>query len=684
MILHRDYETRSACDLRKCGVHRYAEDPTTDVIVAVFIVEDEDGKFSEPIIWYPGEPPPPYVYQAADEWIVAGHNSAFEQALDRGVLGPRYGFPIIPDEQVDCTLARCAIMGVPLALGQACAALKLRHRKDDAGHRLMMKMCKPKTHEPLTWHETPEQIKRLTEYCVADVYAEIGLGKALFPMSDNERLVWQLDQRMNNRGVQVDLDFVNVALGVVEQTIDRHNAEIRELTNGAVTKVTEVAKIKNWLQFDHGVELRIDAKIRRSGDEYEAEVIDKEAIEDLLEGLDEPLPAAARRVLEIRLAAGKSSVKKLQKFELQACSDGRTRGNLQYHGAQPGRWSGRGIQLQNVIRAGIKKEEGGYEEVAHALAELDVDLIELTYGNPIDLVSRMLRGLVIAAPGHKLIFGDYSNVEARACVWSARQKDQVELFANDGKIYETMGAAIFGLTVEEVIDGHKTGKNKLPRFIGKESVLGCGYGMGPAKFKAAVKKKSRIILPDEIAEKGVYGWREVNHRVVDYWRELENAARRAILKPGDVFQAGPFAYRRRGAWLQCRLPSGRIIWYCRPSIGPHVKDLADGKTEVRHDVIHYWTQNSVTKRWEKTITWGGKLLQNCIEGLCRDFLAGAKLKLDAMGYTIVLSVHDEAIAEVPEDFGSVKEFLSVMTELPSWGRGFPLKAEGNEGWRYAK
>jgi DNA polymerase bacteriophage-type len=240
-----------------------------------------------------------------------------------------------------------------------------------------------------------------------------------------------------------------------------------------------------------------------------------------------------------------------------------------------------------------------------------------------------------------------------------------------------MGASIFGLSVDEVIEGHNKKTNLMPRFVGKESVLGCGYGMGPAKFKAAIKKKSRIILPDEIAEKGVRGWREKNYRVVEFWRELERAARNAIEAPGKIFTAGPFAYRKRGMWLQCRLPSGRIIWYCRPSIGPKA-DKPD------QHAIHYWTLDGITKQWCKTSTWGGKLLQNAIEGLCRDFLAGAKLQLDARGYTIVLSVHDEAIAEVPEDFGSVSEFLSVMTALPEWGTGFPLKAEGSEGRRYAK
>jgi DNA polymerase bacteriophage-type len=385
MILHRDYETRSTCDLRKCGVHRYAEDPTTDVIVAVFIPETAAGAFGDPVIWRPGAPVPEIVRIAAAEgWTFVGHNAAFEQAIDREIMGPRYGFPIIPDMQIDCTLARCATMGLPLALGQACAALKLHYQKDNAGRRQMMKMCKPrkprKGEAPgLYWHESPEEIARLTQYCVADVRAEIALGKVLFPMSESEKQVWRLDQRMNNRGVQIDLEFVDVATNVVNATLARLNKEIAEVSGGAVTAATQVERIKDFCKA-HGVALRVDTKTRRNGEEYETETIDKEAIEDLLDG---ELPAAVRRVLEIRLAAGKSSVKKLEKFKLQACFDGRARGNLQYHGAQPGRWSGRGIQLQNVIRAGTSEKEGGWDSVAGALAELDDnELLELVYGKP--------------------------------------------------------------------------------------------------------------------------------------------------------------------------------------------------------------------------------------------------------------------------------------------------------------
>jgi len=448
----------------------------------------------------------------------------------------------------------------------------------------------------------------------------------------------------------------------------------------------------------YGVVLKVVTKTRTSGEEYETEAADKEAIEDLLEG---DLPPNVRRALQIRLEAAKASVKKLERFEAYAGSDGRARGNVQYHAAAPGRWAGRGIQLQNMVRAGITKDEGGWESVCQDLKELDSDTFELMYGPPLGVISRMLRGAVVAAPGNVLYYGDYSNVEARGCAWAAGQDDAVALFASGGKIYEEMGAYICGLSVEEVIEGHVSGKNKLPRFIGKDTILGCGYGMGAAKFKAQAKKKAGVIIPDDLAARGVSGWRERHGRIVAYWKELENAAKAAISDPGQVYSAGQaisdtgqvyssghVSFRKRGAWLQCRLPSGRILWYRRPTIEPKTEDLeaVDNPRDVPEYrwAIHYWTVHPYTKQWCRVSTWGGKLLQNIIEGICRDFLAGAMLRLDAAGYSMILSVHAEAIAETDKDFGSVAEFKKLMTIVPPWAEGFPLKAEAGSGTRYAK
>jgi DNA polymerase len=305
------------------------------------------------------------------------------------------------------------------------------------------------------------------------------------------------------------------------------------------------------------------------------------------------------------------------------------------------------------------------------MREYDDDTFELIWGSPFDVLSRMMRGAVIAKPGHKLYYGDYASVEARGCVWAAGQADAVALFARDGKIYEETAAKIFGVPVGAV--------TKEQRFIGKGTVLGCGYGMGPAKFAATCKKQGRLYVSPELASQAVHGWREANWRVVKLWRELDDAAREAVEDPGTIYEAGLFAFRVEGKWLQCRLPSGRLLWYHRPVM--RWTEGANGKKSLK---LHYWGVQTETKQWAIETTWGGKLLENCIQGICRDFLAGALLRLERAGYTPVLSVHDEVIAETPEDFGSVEEFLRLTTELPEWAGGFPLKAEGGSGVRYAK
>lgn len=700
--LHRDYETRSAADLKKVGAHVYAEHPTTDVIVACFAFDDE-----EPFDWYPGQPVPARVVNYINSGgRVCGHNAAFEAAIDREIMGPRYGFPVPDPEQLDCTLARSAIQAIPQSLDGACMALGLPFRKDQEGHRLMLRMCKPrKVHDDGTieWWTDPERIARLALYCRTDIRAERALGKALRPMTPEERKVWLLDWRMNNRGVLIDRAFVNAAEGFAIEAGKRLDASMRYVTGGAVKTASNIDALKEWAR-GQGVEFRVETKTRRNGEEYEAESADKEALEDLLANSDDLTPLA-RRAFEIRLDAGKTSVKKLVKFRACAGRDGRSRGNVQYHAAGPGRWAGRNIQLQNLPRRGLtdglprevvkllRDGDGPWETALRDMQELELDSFEMVWGPALDVLSRMLRGAVIAAPGNKLLFADYSQVEARGCVWAAKQQDQVELFAKGGKIYETMAASIFGLTVEEVIEKHETKSDILLRFLGKETVLGCGYGMGPEAFARNCKKKGKVILPPGIAEQAVYGWRDQNPKVVNYWRELEDAAKAAIEHPGRVYTAGPFAFRTIGNWLQMRLPIGRVLWYRRPTIEPTTQDLeawaesgADDGVPPRYRwKIHYWGVNSLTKRWQKESTWGGKILENGVQGMCRDFLAQAKLRLEAAGYPPILSVHDEAISEVPDDNRYTEaEYLRIMTEPQPWAAGFPLKAESGSGYRYAK
>jgi DNA polymerase len=681
--VHRDIETRSEVDLKKVGVHVYAEDPSTRIMAAAWIVEWERGKCSDPIIWhgnmddYAASPPMPATVAMLieDGCRVTGHNAAFEAAIDTLHAGPVLGWPVPKLEQLDCTMVRAAVQALPLDLDGLCKVLNLAVEKDSAGSRLMMQMCKPraphKDEDPngVYWHYDAEKLDRLTKYCVTDVLAEIGVDHILRPLQPQEVNVWRLDQVMNNRGVEVDIGFVHRAQGFADRTLARANKKMAAITGGAVEKVSQLARLKDWVKAQ-GIELKTITKTRRNGEEYETEAADKEAILELLCKPD--LPEGVKDALELRLDAGKSSLAKLGKFAGYA-PRGRARGNLQFHAAATGRWGGRGIQLQNLVRSTIPEGEGGWDQAWEDMQQYGDDTLEMIWGSPFATLAKMMRGAVIAKPDHKLYFGDYSSVEARGCVWAAEETEIINLFARGGKVYEETAAFIFGIPVEDV--------TKQQRFLGKNTVLGRGYGMGATKFQATCKKQG-VLIPIETAEKAVRGWRELNPKVCDFWRALEAACKEAILNPGEVFSAGPFKYCKppKQKWLQCRLPSGRVLWYARPFF----KDVENPKTKKRSRQIAHWGVNSYTKQWAVETTWGGKLLENCIQGMCRDFLASALLRLEAAGYHPVLSVHDEAISETPEDFGSVEEFLRLMTIIPAWGEGFPLKAEGGSGTRYAK
>jgi DNA polymerase len=512
-VVHRDYECRSTVDLKKVGHHVYAADPSTEILVAVWIIEYERDKFSEPIIWHAGDLFSVKVRELIEAGAtVTGHNAAFEAAIDAYLAGPRLGWPVPKLSQLDCTLARAAVQALPLDLDRLGQALRLMVQKDKEGHRLMRQMCKPrvphKGEDPngVYWHFDADKLARLTEYCITDVRTEIEADHALRPLQDQERVVWLLDQIMNNRGVQIDREFVDCAETLISRALERANARMRAVTYGAVNKVSQISRLIKFAK-EHGVELETVEKTRRNGEAYEAERADKEALGDLLtpvvadeseEGQDDPQgalplvpgksnlewregdPPSVRAAFELRLEAGKSSLAKLTKFKSQA-PDGRARGNLQYHGAAPGRWAGRGVQMQNLVRRGIT-ELGGWEQAYRDMQELDDDTFELVWGAPFDVVSRMMRGAVIAAPGLKLYFGDYASVEARGCVWAAGQQDIVELFARDGKIYEETAAKIFGVAVEDV--------TKEQRFLGKGAVLGCVMAWAHRGFRRRARSKA--------------------------------------------------------------------------------------------------------------------------------------------------------------------------------------------------
>jgi DNA polymerase bacteriophage-type len=660
--VYLDLETRSTVDLRRSGVYPYAKHHTTEVLLASFAVGD--GAVRTVII--KGQHRANYAFfthtlTGADR--IVAHNAAFERLVLRDCLGVN-----IPLGKWDCTAARARAMALPASLEQCAQALGLPVQKDREGAALMLRMCKPRKprrgEDPkgVYWFEDDERMARLGAYCEQDVIVGRLLDRNLAPLTPGQLATWRQTEIMNDRGVPLDLQFIHRARWAVEEELDRLNGLLAVVTYGRVQKASNVHALRDWLATEFGIEIFVD-------DEQE---LDKRSVTKILAKPD--LHPSARSALLIRQEAGKSSVAKLEAMLHRVDPDGRARGNLVYHGASTGRFAGTGIQLQNVVRETVDDPEA----VKRDLSSLSSDEFRAAHGPALEAISKSLRSMVhdhnCQLRDTRLLWCDYSAVEARGVAWLAGASKLVNLFASDGLVYEEMAAKIFGIPVSKV--------EKFHRFIGKQTVLGCGYGMGGKKFVDGCDKFGVLVEPD-LANLAVKTYREDNPEVPDLWKGLERAAIAAVEnhKVSHSYRMITFktviAHGRR--WLWMILPSGRVLWYANPRIVE-----VEGPYGTR-GVLEYDAVNSLTKKWGPERTWGGKLTENAVQGLCADFITDATERLEARGARPILSVHDEIICEPQSICGlTVHEVQQIMCQLPEWAAGFPLKAEGKEGLRYGK
>lgn len=670
-----DFETRSAVDLRKTGAYVYAEDPSTDLWCIAYAFGDE------PIeMWLPGQAIPPWLkahVEAGGELVA--HNSAFERVIWWAILTPRYGWPRPKTEQFRCTMAGAMAMSLPGSLEKAAAAVGLEARKDMSGHRVMLQASRPRKIEAdgtLIWWDDAERQDKLRLYCRNDVEVERQLDKRLARLSPYETKIFHLDAKINDRGVRVDLALCRAAQRVIEHHSKLLDAEMREVTGFEVNSCDAVQQLVRWL--------------RKQG--VDTSSVSKETVVDLL---GEDLPPDAERALKLRQEAAKASTAKIAALIARTSPDGRMRGNLCYHGASTGRWAGRGAQLQNLPKATMAVTE---QDIAN-LRTGDPVLIGMLYDRPLTLVADCIRSTLVSAAGKDLIASDFAQIEARVLAWLAEQSDLLELFAKGGKIYEAMAAKIYGVKPEEIEpDG-------TPRSLGKASILGGGFGMGPAKFRATCKK-SGLIISQELAELTIGTYRKANAAIVRFWKDLETTAIDAVRRPGEITICGRIKYRKHGSFLVCQLPGGRCIYYPYPRLVKNVwiKDLKTntkrtmrldaareaqtaGKVKIDgepYDSLTYKGVDTYTKKWQEIDTYGGKLVENVTQATARDLMADAMLRVDEAGYPVILTVHDEVLSEPAVGFGSAQEFDEIMSQLPAWAAGCPVSAKGWRGARYRK
>lgn len=672
-----DFETRSPVDLPKTGVYRYAEDPDTAVWCMAWAIDDGPVE-----VWFPGQPLP----RAIEDHIMAGGtfrawNAQFERIVWEYLMHRRMGHPRIATEHWVCSAVEAAAMALPRSLDAAGQALGTAQQKDKDGYRLMMRMAKPrKVNEDgtYTWWDDPELVARLAEYCRQDVATERAIVARLRRLTPMERELYLLDQRINDRGLLVDVPLVKAAQAIAQEGARRANAVLSEATQGLVTRVTQTAKLKDWLA-SRGV---VTAST------------DKASIKALLE---QEVTPEVRAALVARQEAGLSSVAKLEGMLEARCADDRVRGLLLFHGATTGRWSGRVVQPQNFPRGTVDH----VERFIPALHAGDFDAIDLEE-NPIAVVSSLLRGMLIAPPGKVLMGPDYSAIEARVVNWLAGQDDILQLFRDGKDVYKYNAARLYGIPLEQV--------QKFPhRQTGKFQELGCGFGMGWKKAVDAAKDVYGLEITKDQAKEIVSGYRETHAKVVQFWRDAEDACKAAIRTPGVPVRFGAeerLLAIKSGGYLLVRLPSGRFLSYPAPrivrAIAPWYADALaewqDAKQAAEEngepfdvpepekkevDNIEFSAQ-LMGGKWGRERTYGGKLVENIVQAVARDIMAERMLAAERAGFPPVLTVHDEVVVEVDALHADQLALEQLLAEPPAWAADCPIAVEGWTHTRYRK
>lgn len=676
-----DFETASSCDLKKAGAWRYSEDPTTEVLCFGFSEAPDE----EPLVWYPqqrDELNDPSFVEGILRMLVSdpnvmfiAHNVSFEKAIWRNIMVPVYGFPDIPDPRWHDTMAACAMKVIPQQLERAVAALRLPIQKDTEGSRLTVSLSKPNRKTGML-DRRPETLTRVYQYVGEDVKAEWGLHKRIGWLVPGERKVWLLDQRINQRGAQLDLAYIAQAQKIVAEASRPLAAEFRELTGGL--QFTQRDKIMAWLRDAQGVRLPDMTKATLAavlgGDIDEDE---DDPTPDDPGALHIELTPAAERALQIRQLIGSASVKKLGRMEAAACADGRARGLLQYHGAGPGRWSGRIIQPQNFPRGSLKIDEGTKNEraldvdvVVGAIMTGDWEYVELICGPAVETVVSGLRHAIVAAPGRTLVAGDFAQVEARVLLALAGQTDKCELLAKGLDPYVDIATQIYGRPIDKKRD-------PVERQLGKNSVLGLGFQMGPPKFRDKYGQGQELAFFKEVVRVYREEWAP---EVPKVWYGLERAAIRTVWD-GIPHEAYGVLYALEDGWLTARLPSGRKLWYYDPQKVRRAMPWDD------NDIRPGFTYKAQKMgRWVTLDAYGGQLTENAVQALARDLLVVAMFKAEANNLPICLTVHDEIVAEPLIADANPDMLKQIMEDIPDWARaiGAPIASEVWAGERYKK
>ena len=647
MILYIDIETYSSVDITKSGAYKYIESPDFEVLIVGYALNDGPVTVVD---LAQGEELSDFFLEALHDpkYLKVAHNAVFERLSFR-----RIGHDV-PAEQWYCTSVKAAYCGLPLSLDNVSKVLDLQDKKLEVGKTLIRYFscpCKPtKINGGRTRNypeHAPDKWEMYKEYNKYDVLAEREIYKLLekYTIPESERRLYAVDQHINDRGITVDVELATAAIDIdtmYTQTLLDKATALTGLDNP-----NSLTQIKKWVLQKTGCEITSLAK-----GEIENVAEDFANYPDVLE------------LLNLRKELSKTSVKKYYAMINCACSDNRVRGTFQFYGAnRTGRWAGRLLQLQNLAKNYVSNIELPRELVRRK----DLDAVEMLYGQVADILSQLIRTALIAPEGKTLAVADFAAIEARVISWLAGEQWRMDIFAGDGKIYEATGARMFGVPVESITKGSEIrGKAKI-------SELALGFGGSINALRRIGGEK--MGLSDTEMKSLVKRWRDANPCIVYLWEDVERAAKEAVkYRRRSMAANGKLTFECDGDNLMVRLPSGRQLFYRHATIKTKPKPNVPTMTPT------IWYEGAVqeTKHWGEIDTYGGKLVENCVQAIARDLMASTLMSLDEAGYEVIAHIHDEVIVEVEKSSAkqNYAEIVSLMEKTPDWAEGLPLKADG--------
>jgi len=653
-VLFADFETRSRCDLPSRGGYNYSLDASTSILCFSYAFGDDDVQ-----TWTPDQPFP----ESVSEHIRAGkqlrfHNAGFDRQIFWNVLCQDFGVPKPALEQFYCTAAQARANCLPGSLEDVGRAISSVMRKDHRGNQLIRALSIPRADG--TFNTDPALMAEMVQYCEQDVRAMRAISKAMRPLSDEELADYHVNERINDRGVLLDLPLAQAAIRYASVELEEIEALVHELTEGEIASVRS-PRMKSWVMARVGPQALKMMETYKDGElKYS---IDKSVRANLLAFAEEnpdEIPTTVADVIQCASDLWASSTAKFGRLASLADEDDqRVRGAFVFAGGSAtGRASSYGAQFHNFAR----KCAAAPDDVRHAMVR--GHSITPRFGKcTADVLKGMLRPALIPAPGKQFVVADWSAVEARVTAWASadpQAEEVLQVFREGRDIYKREAAGIYRVAEDSV--------DKDQRQIGKVAILSLGFGGSIGAF-SAMGRNYGVFMPESDSRRIVDAWRRANAWAVRYWGKLEEAYTRALRNPGREFTAGRVTYLFQGQHLWYALPSGRILCY------PFAKFEGDDITYVKAA----WKPAADAKEWPRARLWRGLACENITQAIANDLLRHALRQLP----DVVLHVHDEIVLETadPDAPNTLKQ---VMCTPPSWAEGLPLNAEVEVMSRYGK